>query len=163
VLAGKAYLTLLGRSTWALINTYYSFLIETGFCPNLIHVFTEEPYKEHLEKTQLALEILSNEHNSMPDFQQTILPSSDFIEAGKHISKLVTELKTDGYKVAIDITDGRKALVVGTLLSISNLNVDHVLYLSMDSLDDVSKPYMMIPLQIQHLRDFIEDAKRVQK
>ena len=153
----------MGRSTWALINTYYSFLIETGFYPDLIHIFTEETYKEHLEKARIALEILSNEHDSMPDIQQTVLPSSDFIEAGKHISKLVTELKADGYKVAIDITDGRKALVAGTLLSVANLNVDHVLYLSMDSLDDVSKPYMMIPLQIQHLRDFIEDAKRMQR
>jgi hypothetical protein len=55
------------------------------------------------------------------------------VRARKHISKLVTELKADGYKVAIDITDGRKALVAGTLLSIANLNVDHVLYLSLDS------------------------------
>jgi hypothetical protein len=65
---------------------------------------TEEPYKEHLEKAQIALEILSNEHDSMPDIQRTILPSFDFIEAGKHISKLVTELKAGGYTVAIDIT-----------------------------------------------------------
>jgi len=68
-------------------------------------------------------------------------------------------LKQNGYKVAIDITPGRKALVAGALIPISKIGVDHVFYLAIKTLDNVSKPYKMIPLQIQELRDFVEDAR----
>ena len=159
---GRAYVTLLGRSTWALVNTYYALLVEKWFFPDKIHVFTEKPYEAHLAKARLALEILSNEYGFEPDIQEVVIPSSDFIEAGRQISALVTELKASGFTVAIDITGGRKALVAGTLLSIANLDIDHVLYLSINSLDNAANPYMMIPLRIQQLRDFSEEAKRVQ-
>jgi len=160
-LAGKALLTLLGRSTWALINTYYALLAEKAYYPDKIVIITEEPYKEHLVKARDGLEILSSEYGFTPEISEISLPSSSFIEAGKKISSLVKQLKADDYEIAIDITGGRKALVAGTLLSIANQGVNHVFYLAIDSLDDASKPYMMIPLSIQHLRDFTEEAERI--
>ena len=159
--AGKALLTLLGRSTWALINTYYALLAEKAYHPHQIIIITEEPYKEQLDKAREGLEILSAAHGFTPEISEISLPSSSFIEAGKKISTLVMELKANDYEIAIDITGGRKALVAGTLLSIANQGVNHVFYLAIDSLDDASKPYMMIPLSIQHLRDFTEEAERI--
>ena len=160
-MAGKALLTLLGRSTWALINTYYALLTEKEYCPDKIVIITEEPYKKQLVKAREGIEILSSAHGFTPEISEISLPSSSFIEAGKQISSLVKQLKADDYEIAIDITGGRKALVAGTLLSIANQGVNHVFYLAIDSLDDASKPYMMIPLSIQHLRDFTEEAERI--
>ena len=156
---GKAYIALLGRSTWGLLNTYYAVLNEKEYHPDIIHIFTEERYKGDLKKARASMEILSSEHGFTPDIHEIIVPSSAFIETGKRISTIVKDLKSSDYEIAIDITSGRKALVAGTLLSIANKEIDHVYYLSIDSLEDASKPYMMIPLAIQHLRDFIEEAE----
>ena len=160
-MAGKALLTLLGRSKWALINTYYALLAEKEYFPDQIVIITEEPYKEQLLKVREGFEVLSSEYGFTPDICEISLPASAFYEAGKKISTLVKELKADDYEIAIDITGGRKALVAGTLLSIANQGVNHVFYLAIDSLDDASKPYMMIPLSIQHLRDFTEETEMI--
>jgi hypothetical protein len=89
--AGKALLTLLGRSTWALINTYYALLAEKEYYPDKIVIITEEPYKKQLVKARLGLEILSSEYGFTPEISEISLPSSSFIEAGQKISTLVKE------------------------------------------------------------------------
>jgi len=38
----KAYITILGRSTWALINTYHAVLMEEAYHPDVIHIFAED-------------------------------------------------------------------------------------------------------------------------
>ncbi|WP_456467961.1 hypothetical protein [Archaeoglobus sp.] len=45
----KAYLTLLGRSDWAVLNTYYAVLVEKSYYPDKIHIFAEKSYSECLE------------------------------------------------------------------------------------------------------------------
>ena len=37
----KAYLTLLGRSTWALVNSYYAVVEEKGYHPDGIMIYAE--------------------------------------------------------------------------------------------------------------------------
>jgi len=155
----KAYITILGRSTWALINAYYAVLTERAYHPDIVYIFAEDIYADQLDKAVRGIEILSEEFDFKPEIRQEIVKEADFVEAGLKITSLIKDLKQNGYKVAIDITPGRKALVAGALNPISNIGVDHVFYLAIKTLDNASKPYKMIPLQIQELRDFVEDAK----
>ena len=55
----KAYITMLGRSTWALVNSYYALLRERRYFPDSIFVFTEKSYENELEKATNGLETLS--------------------------------------------------------------------------------------------------------
>jgi len=155
----KAYITILGRSTWALINTYYAVLAEKSYYPDLVYIFAEDIYAGELDKAIRGVEILSEEFGFKPEIRQEVVGEADFVEAGFKISSLIKDLKGEGYRVAIDITPGRKALVAGALIPTSKIGVDHVFYLAIKTLDNASKPYRMIPLQIQELRDFVEDAK----
>ncbi len=155
----KAYITILGRSTWALINTYYAVLAEKAYYPELIYIFAEDIYADQIGKAIKGIEILSEEFGFKPEIKQEVVRELDFVEAGLKITSLIKDLKQNGYKVAIDITPGRKALVAGALIPISKIGVDHVFYLAIKTLDNVSKPYKMIPLQIQELRDFVEDVR----
>ena len=59
--------------------------------------------------------------------------------------------------MAIDITPGRKTLVSAALIPAVKLRLEHVFYLAVKELED--KPYMMIPLANQQLRDFMEEAE----
>ncbi|AGK61340.1 hypothetical protein Asulf_01349 [Archaeoglobus sulfaticallidus PM70-1] len=155
----KAYITILGRSTWALINTYYAILSEKTYYPDIVYIFAEDIYADQLDKAIRGIEILSEEFGFEPEIRQEIVRESDFVEAGFKITSLIRDLKQNGYSVAIDVTPGRKALVAGALIPISKIGVDHVFYLAIKTLDNASKPYRMIPLQIQELKDFVEDAK----
>ncbi len=56
----RAYITFLGRSVWALINSYNAVLSERKFHPDSVFVFAEEPYKGNLDKVLEAIEFLSN-------------------------------------------------------------------------------------------------------
>jgi hypothetical protein len=89
------------------------------------------------------------------------IPTGDFIEAGRKISARIRKVKQEGSKVAIDITPGRKALVAGALIPLASIAVDHVFYLQITSTDDAAKPYMMIPLSSQKLRDFRTTTSQV--
>lgn len=151
-----AYVTILGRSTWALINTYYAVLTEKSYFPDLIHIFSEDIYADELDKAVRGIEILSEEFNFKPEIRTEIVKEADFIEAGLKINSTIKELKEKGYTVAVDITPGRKALVAGALLSAEKLGVDHVFYLAVKNME--SKPYRMKPIAIQKLRDFIVDV-----
>ena len=150
----KAYITVLGRSTWALINTYYSVLMEKSYHPDITHIFAEEIYAEELDKAIEGIKILSEEFGFTPEIERHMVKEADFIEAGMKISSLVRELKEKGYAVAIDITPGRKALVAAALIPAVKHKMDHVFYLAVKRLEP--KPYMMIPLSIQELKDFME-------
>ena len=155
----KAYITILGRSTWSLINTYYAVLCEKSYYPDLIHVFAENVYEEGLEKAVKGVEILSEEFGFKPEIEHEIVKEADFIEAGLKINSLIKDLKQKGYSIAIDITPGRKALVAGALLPTGKIGIDHVFYLVIKSLKNAAKPYKMIPPQIQNLKDFMTDIR----
>ena len=157
----KAYITTLGRSIWALVNTYYAVLREKGYYPDRIYVFTERTYRTELENALAAIRILSEEFGISPELESQIVCDWDFLAAGKEVFELVKSLKAEGYTLAIDITPGRKVLVVATIISSIKVDIDHVFYLAIRSTDDAAKPYMMIPLQQQQIRDFIADARAV--
>ncbi len=153
----KAYITILGCSTWALINTYYAVLMEKAYHPDVIHIFAEDIYAEELEKAAEGIRILSEEFGVSPEIKTHVVPEADFVEAGKTISELIRKLREEGCSIAIDITPGRKALVAAALIPAVKHRMDHVFYLAVKRLEN--RPYMMIPLANQSLRDFVGEAR----
>jgi hypothetical protein len=145
------------------VNAYYAVLREKHYLPDKVFIFTETTYQHELEKAETGIRILSEEFGINPDINSKVVSDWDFLAAGKEVFSQVRTLKDSGYEVAIDITPGRKALVVAALISGIRVDIDHVFYLAIKSVDDAAKPYMMIPLQIQQIRDFVDDAKAVMK
>ncbi len=158
--SGDAYITLLGRSTWALVNAYHAVLREKGLRPERVSIVTEEPYARDASTAAEAIRIVSEGYGFVPEVQVEVLPEADFVRAGQTIRSLAGDLIRQGFHVAIDITSGRKVTVAGALIAVSlaGLDLRHIYYLAMKSTDDVAKPYMMIPHQIQRIRDIMEDA-----
>jgi len=140
-------------------NTYYAVLSERAYYPDVIYIFAEEIYENGLKKAVKGIEILSKEFGFRPEIKCEVIREADFVEAGLRINSTIKSLKERDYTVAIDITPGRKALVAGALLSAEKIGVDYVLYLAIKSLENAAKPYKMIPLHIQKLKDFMEDVK----
>lgn len=158
--SNDAYITLLGRSTWALVNAYHAVLREKGLRPEQVYIVTEKPYDEDVSLATRAILVISEGYGIAPTIKTEILPRADFVKAGAAVKSLAEDLIAQGFDVSIDITSGRKVTVAGTLIAISaaGIHIRHIYYLAMKSLDDVAKPYMMIPHQIQGIRDLMEDT-----
>lgn len=148
----SAYFTFLGRSVWALLNTYYAVLREVGLRPRTVCVFGEELFVHQTDKVKEGLLILSGRYGFTPEIHFEILGTAMYSEACHRISEMVTGCRESGMGIAIDITPGRKVLVTGAIVS-SLQEFDQIFYLSIDSLEDAARPYMMIPLQRQELKD----------
>lgn len=157
----RAYITILGRSLWALSNVYYAVLVQKSFFPDVVHIFTEKIFLENLPKAEKAIKVLSEEFNFVPEIQTHVSEETEFLKVGFEVNELIKKLKSEGYRIAIDVTPGRKALVVALLIPAMKQKIDHIFYLAVKRLED--KPYMMIPLQAQKLKDFIEEAEKYAK
>ena len=158
----KAYVSLHGRSVWATLNTYYSVLKETDFRPDQIWICTESTYEEQLPMLDEGYKIISIGYDFEPKISSMILPEGDIISAGMKIGGLIVSLKKEN-EVALDVTSARKALVVGAILATTENKPDRIYYLMIDTLQDISKPYTMIPRQHQSLIDFRKQARRPQQ
>ncbi len=157
-----AYITPLGRSTWALVNTYYAVLRERGLRPERVYIIAERPYAENAETAKAAIGIISEAYGADPEIFLELVEEADFVGAGRTVGSLVERLSGEGFLIALDITSGRKATIAGALAAVAagGTEIRHIYYLAMKSVEDIAKPYMMIPLRIQEIRDFSEEAGR---
>lgn len=158
----KAYIILFGRSIWASLNTYYAVLLKEKKNPDLIWIVTESPYEDMLPQLEEGIEIISQGFDLKPEIKSIVLPDGDIVQAGTEIGGLVNKLKQE-YEVSLDITSARKALVAGALLSTTDNRSDHTYYLKIDTLNNISKPYPMIPEQHHELVDFRAETRKSKK
>ena len=166
----RIYITMLGRSIWAVLNSYHAVLREKEFFPDEIVLFAEGKLDEKLTKdihtTVSGLSILSDEFKISPTIKYEVISESeckiesddDFVRMVQCTLNLVKSRKKEGDIIAVDITPGKKTLVAGALLPINLSDVDHIFYLSIK--ETFPKPYMMIPCQIQQINDFKEQVVR---
>lgn len=152
----RAYITILGRSIWAVINALYAVLKQKGTRPELIYIVTEDLFKDKLELAQEGVQILAEEFGFHPKIEKKIVEEGNPTVAGQEISTLINNLKNTGYSIDIDITPGRKSLVAGIMIALEKANVDNIYYLDIKTIVDVNIPYAMIPMQLQSLKLFIE-------
>lgn len=160
------YITMLGRSVWAVLNSYYAVLKEKKYYPDEIILFAETEQSTRLELTKKGLALTSAHFNISPDIRHhiisevecTVASEDGFVKAVQCVPGIIKEYKKAGSTVALDITPGKKTLTTAALLPINLSDVDHIFYLSIKDIEPA--PYMMIPFQTQHLNDFKEQVVR---
>ncbi len=159
----RAYITILGRSIWAVINALYAVLKQKGSRPELIYIVTEDLFKDKVGFAQEGVQILAEEFGFRPKIEKKVVEEGNPTVAGQEISTLINDLKTAGYDIDIDITPGRKSLVAGIMIALTKANVDNIYYLDIKTIVDVNIPYEMIPMQLQSLKLFMEKRQETVK
>ena len=156
----RIYVSLLGRSAWALLNTYYAVARETEFYPDTVYIAVEAPYQSKTEYIVEGVADISGHFGFTPKIECIPVGQGSIVDVSERVHPLLVAKKKEGAQVAIDITPGRKATVAGVLLPIKLNDVDHVFYLEIATTYDMAKPYQMIPRQFHQLHDFKEEAVR---
>ena len=154
----QAYITLAGRSGWALLNTYHAVLRERGYHPAEVYIVAWE--ESFLGPVLEGLRIISERYGFSPEVSVVRVAEGDYAAAGARVCGLVRSLAARGFETALDITPGRKAAIVSVCLDLAaaSLQVDHIYYLGLPIPDPPPRPYLLIPLHIQPLRDLIEEG-----
>ncbi|WP_456423895.1 hypothetical protein [Thermococcus sp.] len=152
-----AYVALLGRSPWALVNTYYKVLKDGKGRRAIgrVYIFTEERYRKNLPKVVKAIKAISEAYNLNPTVETEVVPDYGFFVADKKFRELFSKLEREGYRIGLDITSGRKALVAAAIVQIREFPVSFIIYMGLLDLDFPDRPYMMIPTHMQPIKNFL--------
>ena len=87
------------------------------------------------------------------------VPGDDIKQIGQTVNDIVAAEKGKGNIVAVDVTPGTKATVLGTIIGAGKVKVNHIFYLYIESLQNASRPYLEIPLELQSSHDLLKEVR----
>jgi len=155
----QACITLVGRSAWAVVNSYY-FMINEGKCdPDLVLVFVEELFEDKLDWIVEGIHIVNEAFGVDATVQTEVVGNAQYVPSGVEVSNRLKQLKEEGFDIFLDVTPGRKALVAASLISAYKIGIGHVFYLAVDRIEDI--PLLMKPKHSVHFRDFMVEVRRM--
>ncbi len=147
-----------GPRKWALLNGLWSVVRDHDYRPERIYLLTLERDIIRAEKFRPMIEELTAAHSFKCQVESIIVPKDDFVMVGRIVMEKAAWERSQGNKVALDITPGRKGMVVSALVPCWDA-MDHIFYLNIETHSRAQRPYLCIPQQIQHPHDFVEERK----
>ncbi|HUT27612.1 MAG TPA: hypothetical protein VMW85_06165 [Methanomassiliicoccales archaeon] len=155
----KVLLSMMGRSVWGLFNSVWASVRQFDFLPDHVYVLTVGCDTAKAAIAREMLLILLREHGSKAEVELVNVPGNDIREIGRVAGEIITREKELGNEVAVDVTPGTKGTVLGTVLGAGKVKVDHIFYLYIESLQNASRPYLEIPLELQHSHDLLQEVR----
>jgi hypothetical protein len=159
----KVLITLMGPSNWGLFNSLWGMIRFHGFVPDTIHILGRELDKRDFETVRKMMIPLLKEYGSKADVSYEVVEGGSVEDVFDKVKKMVGEEKRKGNELALDVTPGRKAAVLGSLLAgweEGKLGLfDHIFYLYIESLRNASRPFILIPISIQHCHDIAKENR----
>jgi len=155
---GNVLITLYGRSTWGLFNSAWAAIIDHRFLPDRVHVLTAGCDSNQAKTAEAMLRALLESYGRKGDVVEHIVDDEDVKTVADTVTRIATEEHSRGNLVGLDVTPGKKALVLGAVFSGYNRPLfDRVFYLHIASLKNANRPYVEIPLFLQHPHDIVKE------
>lgn len=156
----RVLVTMMGRSTWGLFNSIWASIRIYDFLPEKVHILTAGCDSVVADRAARMLNILLSEHGSRAEVVVHVVSAEDVGEIARAVKHITMEEKRLGNEVALDVTPGRKATVLGAVLSgMARNDFDRIFYLYIESLRNADRPFLEIPLSIQHAHDILAEAR----
>jgi hypothetical protein len=156
----KVLITLLGRSGWGLFNSVWAMIRTHDYVPEKVYLITDGCQMPLAEQVGKMLEVLLGEYEEHHEIEIVPLNGDLVKEVAGKVREIAEKEKRRGNTLALDVTPGTKSLVMGAVIPGMNRNLfDHVFYLYIESLKNAARPYIMIPLSVQHDHEFLREVK----
>jgi hypothetical protein len=159
----RILITLMGPSTWGLVNSIWGMIRFHGFVPDRVHVLGRDRDGGDFDNLGKMLEPLLEEYGSRGELNFERISGGSVKDVYDRVDSILRE-REETDEIALDVTPGRKAGVLGSLLAgfedgeISRF--DHVFYLYIESLRNASRPFILIPRSQQQCHDIIKENRR---
>jgi hypothetical protein len=156
----KVLITLLGRSGWGLFNSVWAMIRTHDYVPEKVYLITDGCQMPVAEQVRTMLIVLLGEYGQHHEVEIVPLKGDLIKEVAGKVREIAEKEKRRGNTLALDVTPGTKSLVMGAVIPGMNRNLfDHVFYLHIESLKNASRPYITIPLSVQHDHEFLREVK----
>jgi hypothetical protein len=160
----KVLITLMGPSNWGLFNSLWGMIRFHKFVPDKIHILGRERDKRDFETVRKMMIPLLREYGSKADVSYEVVEGGNVEDVFEKVKNMVEEERRKGSELALDVTPGRKAAVLGSMLAGWDEGkiglFDHIFYLYIESLRNASRPFILIPIPIQHCHDIAKENRR---
>ncbi len=156
---GKVLLTMRGRSVWGLFNSVWSDIRQFDFLPDKVYVLTAGCEAARGQTARDMLVVLLKEHGSPGEVELVDVPGNDIKEIGRRVNELIGAENARGSEVAVDVTPGTKATVLGTVIGAGKVKVDDIFYLYIESLQHATRPYLDLTLALQSSQHLLKEVR----
>jgi|GEM_PF-598563 len=155
----KVLITMMGLSTWGLFNSIWANIRKHHFVPDRVYLLKRED-DNRLECTRGMIMALMEEYSPECEFVTVTIRGDDVYEVRNRVREIAMRERGEGNEVALDVTPGRKGVVLGAIFAGWDKHLfDHLFYLYIESLRNASRPFLLIPLSVQHPHDIISEGR----
>jgi hypothetical protein len=156
----KVLITLLGRSGWGLFNSVWAMVRTYDYVPSRIYILTDGCQMPLAQRVRTMLSVLLTEYEEHHEIELVPLQTDKINEVSIKVGEIAEKEKKLGNTLALDVTPGTKSLVMGAVLPGLHRNLfDHLFYLHIGSLRNADRPYITIPLSVQHDHEFLREVE----
>ena len=156
----RVLITLLGRSGWGLFNSVWAMIRTHDYVPEKVYLITDGCQMPVAEQVGTMLAVLLTEYGEHHEIEIVPLKGDLIREVAEKVREIAEKEKRLGNTLALDVTPGTKSLVIGAVIPGMNRNLfDHVFYLHLESLKNAARPYITIPMSMQHDHEFLREAR----
>ena len=158
----KVYITLMGKSTHALVNSFWAASKIHGYYPDKIYIIREN--RDDTSRNEVIkenLKFIMSEFNYSAEIIYVDIDSFDFQGCIDKINEIFN--LHEKAEITIDITSGRKYMAVAAVLS-GWERAEHIFFLQSEMIKYREMPFMMRPMVYQHpvdLKNFESTRGRV--
>lgn len=153
-------ITLLGRSGWGLFNSVWAMVRTHGYVPEKVYIVVDGCQMPQAESVRTMLSVLLSEYEERHDIEIVTLKGDVIKEVAVKVLEIAEKEKKAGNTLALDVTPGTKSLVMGAVIpGMSRQLFDHIFYLYIESLKNAARPYITIPLTVQHDHEFLREVR----
>jgi len=124
----------------AVVSCAYAFRDRFG-SPSIVYLFPSRSSKPLVERIARALEELLGD----VEVRHEVVEEADIGKASRVISGVIKRLKGEGFRVAVDITPGRKTMSIAAYKAAVESGAGLILYLHLKCREYESVIYPLIP------------------
>jgi hypothetical protein len=155
----QVLITMMGRSTWGLFNSVWASIRVWQYLPDKVYILTASCDKDQAERAAKMLSILLTEHGSKGEIVINVVSAEQVGDIAKAVKEITSKEKVGGNQVALDVTPGKKATVLGSVLSgMAKNDFDRIFYLYIESLKNADRAFLEIPMALQHPHDILAEV-----
>ncbi|MEM0448573.1 MAG: hypothetical protein QW520_01970 [Methanomassiliicoccales archaeon] len=156
----RTLITMMGRSIWGLFNSVWASVRAYDYLPDRVYILTAGCDKPSAEKAAAMIRILLQESDSKGEVMLRIIPEEDVVAVADEVRAICTEERRSGNEVSLDVTPGTKVTVLGSVITgMARNEFQNIFYLYIEDLRNAARPYLEIPLMLQHPHEILREVK----
>jgi len=152
----RVWITTVGESAFAVVNTIWAACVFDGFVPECVHLFQNLRVRDNVGKVKDWVKIILGSFGVNVVFVDHDVDEDDIDGFASEFRSVVDSERERGSVVAIDMTPGRKFMSAYAMVVGFECGVDKLYYLHLYDSSYQDRDFVLIPFVKQRLVNLLE-------